>query len=63
MLEDKGVLQMDFDANKAPVEVIREGALGGTHFRHLLLLLEIGTESHSEPFLSVKISSYLRSYF
>ena len=24
---------MDFGANKTPVEVIREGAFGGTHFR------------------------------
>ena len=23
---------MDFDANKTPVEVIREGAFGGTYF-------------------------------
>ena len=32
VLEDKGVLQMDFGANKMPVEVIREGAFGGTYF-------------------------------
>ena len=33
VLEDKGVLQMVFGANKAPVEVIREGAFGSTYFR------------------------------
>ena len=32
VLEDKGVLQMGFGANKMPVEVIRECAFGGTHF-------------------------------
>ena len=32
-LEDKGVLQMDFGANKAPAEVNTEGAFGGTYFR------------------------------
>ena len=26
---------MDFGANKTPVEVIREGALGETHFRDI----------------------------
>ena len=34
-LEDKGVLKMDFGANKRPVEVIKEGAFGGTYFRHI----------------------------
>ena len=28
VLEDKGVLQMDFDANKTPFEVIGEGVFG-----------------------------------
>ena len=32
LLEDKGVLLMDFCANKTPVEVIKEGAFGGTYF-------------------------------
>ena len=35
VLEDKGVLQMDFGANKTPVEVIREGAFGDTYFRDI----------------------------
>ena len=35
MLEDKGVLQMDFGTNKTPVEVIKEGAFGGTFFRDI----------------------------
>ena len=26
---------MDFGANKTPVEIIREGALGGTYFRDI----------------------------
>ena len=33
VLKDKGVLQMDFRANKTPIEVIKEGAFGGTYFR------------------------------
>ena len=33
VLEDKGVLQMDFGANKAPAEVNTEGEFGGTYFR------------------------------
>ena len=32
-LEDKGVLKMNFDANKTPVEVIKKGVFGGTYFR------------------------------
>ena len=35
MLEDKGVLQMEFNPNKTPVEVITEGAFGGTCFRDI----------------------------
>ena len=35
MLEDKGVLYMDFGANKTPIEVIREGAFGGLYFRDI----------------------------
>ena len=45
---------MDFGANKTSIEVSREGAFGGTHFRE-----ESSTESHSETFLSIKISTYL----
>ena len=32
---DKGVLQMDFGGNKTLVEVIKEGAFWGTHFRDI----------------------------
>ena len=35
VLEDKGVLQMDFGANKTPVEVIEKGAFGRTYFRDI----------------------------
>ena len=35
MLEDKGVLWMNFGANKTPVGVIREGAFGVTCFRDI----------------------------
>ena len=36
---------MDFGANKTPVDVIKEGAFGGTYFRFILVLLESGTKS------------------
>ena len=39
---------MDFGGNKLPVEVIKEGALGGTYFRDILVLLESGTKSHGK---------------
>ena len=35
MFVDKGVLQMDFGGNKTLVEVIKEGAFWGTHFRDI----------------------------
>ena len=35
VLEDTGALEMDFGGNKTPVEVIREGAFGGTYFRDI----------------------------
>ena len=33
VLEDKGVLKINFGANETPIEVIKEGAFGGTYFR------------------------------
>ena len=35
MLEDKGVLYVDFCANKTLIKVIREGAFGGAYFRDI----------------------------
>ena len=52
VLEDKGVLQMDFDANKTPIDVNKEGAFGATYFRNILELLESGTESHGKNSIS-----------
>ena len=39
---------MDFGANKMPIEVIKEGAFGGTYFRDIysLVLMKSGTERH-----------------
>ena len=34
-LEDKGVLLMDFGANKTPVEVNKEGAFGDSSLRDI----------------------------
>ena len=35
MLEDKGVLLMEFGANKTPNGAVKEGAFGGTYFRDI----------------------------
>ena len=35
VLEDRGVLQVHFGANKTSIEVIREGAFWGTYFRDI----------------------------
>ena len=35
VLEDKGFLLMDFSPNKTPIEIIKEGAFGGTYFRDI----------------------------
>ena len=35
LLEDKGVLLMDFGANKTPVEITKEGTFDGTYFRDI----------------------------
>ena len=35
MLQDRDVLKIDFGANKAPIEVIKEDAFGGTYFRDI----------------------------
>ena len=44
---------MDFGANKTSAEVIREDALGGKYFRgHILVLMESGTESYGNNFIS-----------
>ena len=52
---------MDFGTNKTPIEVIKKSAFERKHIldTFVLVLMESGTESHNEPFLSVKISSYL----
>ena len=34
-LEDEGVLEIGFGANKTSIEVIKEGAFGGTYFRDI----------------------------
>ena len=35
VLEDKGVLLMEFGANKTPNGVVKEGVFGGTYFRDI----------------------------
>ena len=35
MSDNRDILQMDFCANKPPVEVIREGAFEDTYFRDI----------------------------
>ena len=54
---------MDFGANKTPTEVIKKHLQKHILETFILVLIESDTESQSEPFLSVKISSYLYSFF
>ena len=35
MLEDNGVLSVDFGANKTPFQVIKEGTFGRKYFRDI----------------------------
>ena len=35
MLEDGGILLIDFGANETPIEVVKEGKFGGTYFRDI----------------------------
>ena len=43
---------MDFSPNKTPIEVIREGAFGGTYFRDILVFMENGTKTHGKNLIS-----------
>ena len=44
---------MDFGANKTPIEIIKEGAFGGTYFRDTILVLVVnGIESHGKNLMS-----------
>ena len=43
---------MDFGANKPAIEVIKEGAFGGTYFGDILLLLESSTKRHGKNSIS-----------
>ena len=44
---------MKFGANKTPIEVIREGAFGGTYFgTFILVLMENGTKIHGKNLIS-----------
>ena len=46
---------MYFGANKMPVEVVREGAFGGTYFRDIQMLVKNGTKIHEKNLVSWKI--------
>ena len=40
---------MDFSPNKTPIEMIKEGAFGGTYFREfILILIENGIKIHGK---------------
>ena len=44
---------MDFGANKTPVEVIKEGAFGGTFLEaFFLVLMGSGTKNHGKNLIS-----------
>ena len=52
VVEHKGLLQMDFGANKMPIEIIKEGAFGGTYFRDIQMLVKNGTKIHEKNLIS-----------
>ena len=40
---------MDFSPNKTPIEIVKEGAYGGTYFRYIYLnLMKNGTKIHGK---------------
>ena len=44
---------MNFSPNKTPIEVIKEGAFGGTYFREIILvLIRSGTKIHGKNLFS-----------
>ena len=43
---------MDFGANKMPIEIIKEGAFGGTYFRDIQILVKNGTKIHEKNLIS-----------
>ena len=45
---------MDFSPNKTPIEVIREGAFGGTYFRGIFIqvLMKNGTKNRGKNLIS-----------
>ena len=74
VLEDKGVLWMGFNPNKTPVEIIKEGAFGGTYFRDIssgvngkwyvnswkevIELKKIDKEYYSSNYFDVKLNKH-----
>ena len=44
---------MDFSPNKTPIEIIKEGAFGGTYFKtFMLVLMTNGTKIHGKNLFS-----------
>ena len=43
---------MDFSTNKTRIELIREGAFGGTYLRDILVLMKNGTKIHRKSLIS-----------
>ena len=39
---------MNFSPNETQIEIIKEGAFGGTYFRNILLLMRSGTKIHGK---------------
>ena len=40
---------MDFNPNKTPIQIIKDGAFGGTYFRDvILMLIKNGIEIHGK---------------
>ena len=46
-------MNMDFGGNKTPVEVIKEGAFGGTYLRDIYSVVKVnGTEKHGKNLMN-----------
>ena len=44
---------MDFNPNKTSIQILKEGAFGGTYFRAIILvLMENGTKIHGKNLIS-----------
>ena len=49
-------MNIDFDANKTPTEIIKKRGFGGNYFREVFLVLMVnGTESHGKDLMNKEV--------